>query len=104
MRRLSNITITTYALFVGIGIMIASLATISFIYVLVQSIIKPFFLEKSSQPTTVLLDSSLDDVASFMRQRGGDLTVSSPSATLNKEANQPVGGEETSSSSGEKKP
>lgn len=82
MRRFSNITITMHMLVAAIVIVVISLATLSFLYIVVQNLIRPFFFEKTSQTPNVSLDNSLDEAAEFMKQRGGDLTASSPSATL----------------------
>lgn len=79
---LTNKTNTIFTIIFLIGLFVG-LAL--FTFTVFSAFVKPFFLTKPKEVSTISLDTLLDEAAEYISKRGG-LTVATPSATLTNEA------------------
>lgn len=77
MRQTKKTNLFVIAIFI-VGLLIG---IIVFGYTVFTSFVKPFFLDEPKKTADISLSTLLDETASYIAERG-DLTLSSPSATL----------------------
>lgn len=84
MRQLNNITITANTVVIIFMSIVFVGAFLIFASTIVNTIVKPFLLPEKINTPPITLDSSFDEIASYIKQRR-DLTANVSSVTLNQE-------------------